>query len=87
MSSWVAPTIAAEILNLPLADVLAMAKSGKLPSRQEDGFLFVDVHKKNPPTSTELMLTPEEEEALFEPISFVEARKISMQARRRPLAA
>jgi hypothetical protein len=43
MSSWVVPSVAAEIWNVAVETILSQIKSGQLPTRQEAGFLFVDI--------------------------------------------
>ena len=43
MSSWVAPSIAAELWKKSLDEVLACIREGTLPVRQEGGFTFVDI--------------------------------------------
>ena len=48
MPCWVAPTLAAEIWHIPLADLMRRIASGEVPSRNEDGFLFVDVAPYGP---------------------------------------
>jgi hypothetical protein len=43
MSSWVVPSIAAEIWNVSVDVILDWAKSGMLSSREVESFLFVDL--------------------------------------------
>jgi hypothetical protein len=43
MSSWVVPSIAAELWHVSVESVLARVRSGALPSRTEGGFTFVDI--------------------------------------------
>ena len=48
MSCWVAPTLAAEIWQIPLAELMRRIQSGEIPVRNEDGFMFVDVAPYGP---------------------------------------
>ena len=48
MSCWVAPTLAAEIWQIPLDLLMSRIASGEIPVRDEDGFLFVDVAPYGP---------------------------------------
>ncbi len=48
MSCWVVPSIAAEIWQMPLDDVLRRIRSGEIPSQIEEGFLVVDVAPNSP---------------------------------------
>ena len=43
MASWVVPAIAAELWGVSVEHVLAEAAAGRVPSRRDGGFLFVDV--------------------------------------------
>ena len=43
MSCWVVPAIAAELWGVPLGNVLMGVRDGSIASRQEHGFVFVDV--------------------------------------------
>lgn len=76
MSCWVVPAIAAELWEVPIAEILRRIHNGVVPFRREQGFLFVDVapyspvytpaarepREESPPTYT--IITPEESEAL-----------------------
>jgi hypothetical protein len=48
MSCWVAPTLAAEIWQIPLEQLMRRIESGEIPARREDGFTFVDVAPYGP---------------------------------------
>jgi hypothetical protein len=48
MSCWVVPTIAAEFLGIPLAQVLERARKGTIPTKRELGFMVVDVAPHSP---------------------------------------
>ncbi len=43
MPCWVVPTIAAEIWGVSVEHVLQRVRSGSLPCRLDEGFMFVDV--------------------------------------------
>ena len=43
MPCWVAPTLAAELWHIPLAELMRRIEGGQIPVRREDGFMFVDV--------------------------------------------
>jgi hypothetical protein len=43
MPSWVVPTVAAEYWGVPVEQVMADVAGGRIISRTEGGFLFVDV--------------------------------------------
>src|SRR5580704_15036195 len=74
MSSWVAPSVAAELWGISVDQVLAGIADGSIPSYVDGQFLFVDVRGKGiSPTSpqadsTQSVVTEEEFAALtFEP--------------------
>jgi hypothetical protein len=48
MSCWVVPMVAAEMWGVPVEAVLQRAKSGEVPSKSENGFMFVDVAPESP---------------------------------------
>jgi hypothetical protein len=48
MSCWVAPTLAADLWQIPLEQLMRRIASGEIPVRDEDGFLFVDVAPHGP---------------------------------------
>ncbi|CAN5526174.1 hypothetical protein BH09PLA1_BH09PLA1_23260 [soil metagenome] len=43
MSCWVVPTVAAELWGVSVDAILDRARSGQVPTRTENGFMFVDV--------------------------------------------
>lgn len=43
MPCWVVPSVASEIWHVPVDQILAAIKSGKLAHKAENGFTFVDV--------------------------------------------
>jgi hypothetical protein len=43
MSCWVVPTVAAELWGVPVEAILDRARTGLVPSKTENGFMFVDV--------------------------------------------
>ncbi len=43
MPCWVVPSVASEMWQVPVDQILSAIKSGELPTRQENGFTFVDV--------------------------------------------
>jgi len=48
MSCWVVPSLAAELWHIPLEQVWRRIRAGEIPSRQENGFTFVDVAPYGP---------------------------------------
>lgn len=73
MSCWVVPTVAAELWGCSLESVLAEIRHGRVPTKDEGGWTFVDVAPESPrmPSvaerqATQLVaaVTPEEREAL-----------------------
>lgn len=43
MSCWVVPTVAAELWGVAVDTILDRARTGLVPSKTENGFMFVDV--------------------------------------------
>jgi hypothetical protein len=43
MSCWVVPTVAAELWGVSVDTILSRAQAGDVPSKTENGFMFVDV--------------------------------------------
>jgi len=43
MSCWVVPTVAAELWGVAVDTILDRARAGLVPSKTENGFMFVDV--------------------------------------------
>ena len=56
MSSWVAPELAAELWGTTIDDILDRICAGELRTREEGGFIFIDVNaprlrpENRPPT-------------------------------------
>jgi len=48
MACWVVPTIAAELWNISVQHVLDGIREGRIPTRSENGFIFVDVAPNSP---------------------------------------
>jgi hypothetical protein len=48
MSCWVVPSVAAELWGVSVPQILAQMNAGKLASKQEKGFTFVDVAPESP---------------------------------------
>ncbi|MEA2735030.1 MAG: hypothetical protein QOE14_1481 [Humisphaera sp.] len=59
MSCWVAPTLAAEIWQIPLELLMSRIRSGEIPVRDEDGFQFVDVAPFGPRVERPHRATPD----------------------------
>ena len=64
MSCWVAPSLAAELWRIPLDQVMQLIHDGKLASREDQGFTFVDVAPATKYQSP-AMLRPEERPTTF----------------------
>lgn len=67
MSCWVAPSLAAELWHIPLEQVMRLIRDGKLPSREDQGFTFVDVAPA-PQLKLPAMRRPEDRPTTFTPI-------------------
>lgn len=52
MSCWVVPTLAAELWGVSIAHVLEQIRDGLVPSREEHGFVVVDIAPESPVFST-----------------------------------
>jgi hypothetical protein len=48
MSCWVVPMVAAEMWGVPVDAVLQKARSGEVPTKSENGFMFIDVAPDSP---------------------------------------
>ena len=48
MSCWVVPSLAAELWRMPLEQVLKLVREGTVPTKQEEGFTFIDVAPNSP---------------------------------------
>lgn len=68
MPCWVAPTLAAEIWQIPLDALMSRIASGEVPVRDEDGFLFVDVAPYGPRLERPNR-APQDRPATFTPIT------------------
>jgi hypothetical protein len=65
MSCWVVPSLAAELWHIPLEQLLRGIRDGLIPSRQEEGFTFVDMASSGPrvkPPPTWVMAVGETED-------------------------
>ncbi|CAN5405642.1 hypothetical protein BH10PLA1_BH10PLA1_00050 [soil metagenome] len=93
MASWVAPSIAAEIWQTSVTEIVRRACQGELQTKNEGGFLFVNVDPHPDPIDNSVkpatfsLVTDEERSALFEPLEIGTARKLIGETRKRPLAA
>ena len=67
MSCWVVPSLAAEVWQIPLEQILRRIRDGELPVRLEDGFTFVDVAPYGPRVERP-MLAPEDRPPTFTPV-------------------
>ncbi len=48
MSCWVVPSLAADLWQMPLEEVLRLVREGAVPTKQEEGFTFIDVAPESP---------------------------------------
>ena len=48
MSCWVVPSLAAELWRMPLDQVMKLVKDGAVPTKQDEGFTFIDVAPMSP---------------------------------------
>ena len=48
MSCWVVPSLAAELWRMPLDQVMRLVADGAVPTKQEEGFTFIDVAPNSP---------------------------------------
>jgi hypothetical protein len=58
MSCWVVPMVAAEMWGVPVEAVLQKARDGQVPSKSENGFMFVDVAPDSPKIDVPRSLRP-----------------------------
>jgi hypothetical protein len=84
MSCWVVPSLAAELWHIPLEQVWRRIRAGEIPSRQENGFTFVDVAPYGPRV-TRPNLPPAERPATFatadvEPDEVTEEEAVALSA-------
>jgi hypothetical protein len=66
MSCWVVPSLAAELWRMPLEQVMRLISQGAVPTKQEEGFTFIDVAPDSPKI-TSPMLKAEHRPATFIP--------------------
>ena len=66
MSCWVVPTLAAELWRMPLEQVLKLMRDGCVPTKQEEGFTFIDVAPDSPKLAAPLR-KPEQRPPTFIP--------------------
>jgi hypothetical protein len=48
MSCWVVPALAAELWRMPLEQVMKLVRDGAVPTKQDEGFTFIDVAPLSP---------------------------------------
>ena len=48
MSCWVVPSLAAELWRMPLDQVMRLVRDGAVPTREDEGFTFIDVAPDSP---------------------------------------
>lgn len=58
MSCWVVPMVAAEMWGVPVEAVLQRARDGEVPSKSENGFMFIDVAPDSPRCDAPKSLRP-----------------------------
>jgi hypothetical protein len=58
MSCWVVPSVAAELWGCPVQSVLDAIRGGDVPTREENGWMFVDVAPDSPTLQTPKALRP-----------------------------
>ena len=58
MSCWVVPSVAAELWGLPVENIQLKIRDGSIPTRQENGFTFIDVAPDSPVLETPTALRP-----------------------------
>jgi len=66
MSCWVVPTLAAELWRMPLDQVMRLVREGAVPSKEEEGFTFIDVAPNSPKLEPPI-LKPEHRPPTFLP--------------------
>lgn len=72
MSCWVAPSIAADMWGLSLAEVMSLTERGEIQSQTTHGFFLVDLHRQiivEPPPPTFIDMSRQELTALGEEIA------------------
>ena len=80
MSCWIVPALAADYLGMSIDEILFRVRAGMLPSKTENGFVFVDVAPNSPRydepparLATFVEVTPAEYAALHAPLPATEA--------------
>ena len=58
MSCWVVPSVAAELWGCPVQSVLDAIRGGDVATREENGWMFVDVAPNSPTLQTPKRLRP-----------------------------
>jgi hypothetical protein len=58
MSCWVVPSVAAELWNVPVEKITEAIQAGRMPSRSENGFTFIDVAPESPVLEAPRALRP-----------------------------
>lgn len=48
MPCWVVPAVASEIWNVPVEQIISAVQAGRIPSKRENGFTFIDVAPEAP---------------------------------------
>ena len=48
MPCWVVPSVASEIWHVPVEQILQAVRGGEIPSKNENGFTFIDVAPNTP---------------------------------------
>ena len=48
MSCWVVPSLAAELWRMPLEEIMRLVREGAVPTKEEEGFTFIDVAPTSP---------------------------------------
>src|SRR5256885_12932203 len=58
MSCWVVPSVAAELWGCTVDAVLNAIRNGKVPTKQDEGWTFVDVAPESPTLATPKSVRP-----------------------------
>src|SRR5215813_13524936 len=93
MSCWVVPSVAAELWGCTIDAVLNAISNGHVPSKEDEGFTFVDVAPESPKLQTpkplrppipetDTILSQAEEDALQQPIASEEESEMSSDWRK-----
>jgi hypothetical protein len=96
MPRWVAPSIAADILQVSVPQLMERVDRGEFEMREENGFEFVNIGNRSHATerpATFSIVSKEEQDALMgrdelmETLDIASMRLRSASQRRRPMAA